>query len=605
MDLVASEPLASQSMDRDLYTVRVSGGVSDTVAVTGLQERLGQGLRIDLATRLENGTYQIELSDLICDLAGNPVTLTSQTFHVDQSAEMMIDPASQLVTVQAENRTVSVIWDQAAQQAVIATSPGPTIASRAYAMVHTAMFDAWSAYDPVAVSTQLSDTLQRPPAENVDSLKAEAMSHAAYAVLTDLFPSEVEQFRSVMSNLGFEIDRTSDDTSTPIGIGNVMADALIAARRNDGSNQSGESADGTPGVPYSNNTFYSSVNEPRNTTVIDRWTPEPVPIFAEPGTEHHVQQFLTPHWGQVSPFALTNLDQLRPPAPEPFLLVDGVVDLANATITLSGGASVAIDSSIVGSIINPAFIAQAEHVVQASANLTDKQKLIAEFWEDAKHTSFPPGTWMTFGQFVSGRDQHSLDDDAKLFFALSNAIFDASIATWDAKTHYDYVRPVRAIRDLGTLGLIGEFDETLGGYAIDAWSPGMGTQTILATDFLTYQTPGGDPSPPFSEYTSGHSSFSAAGATILELFTGDELFGGTVAFERGSSRFEPTSTPATEIELAWDTFRDAADEAGLSRIYGGIHFSDGDLNGRSLGNEVAEAVWRKSQEYITGSVSAP
>ena len=207
---------------------------------------------------------------------------------------------------------------------------------------------------------------------------------------------------------------------------------------------------------------------------------------------------------------------------------------------------------------------------------------------------------MTLGQFVSARDNHSLDQDAQLFFAMGNAVFDAGIATWEAKVHYDYVRPVRAIRELGELGLIGEYNDVLGGYAIDAWVPDQGTQTILATDFLTYQTPGSDPSPPFAEYTSGHSAFSAAGATILQMFTGSDKFGGAITIQPGESRFEPGVTPVDSVTLSWDTFSAAADEAGISRLYGGIHFTDGDINGRKLGVEVAGAVWDQSLHFISG-----
>ena len=131
----------------------------------------------------------------------------------------------------------------------------------------------------------------------------------------------------------------------------------------------------------------------------------------------------------------------------------------------------------------------------------------------------------------------------------------------------------------------------------------MGTQTILATDFLTYQTPGSDPSPPFAEYTSGHSAFSAAGAEILSLFTGSDDFGASVTFAPGSSRFEPGITPEGEITLDWDTFSKAADEAGISRLYGGIHFEDGDINGRTLGREVGNAVFEQAQFYINGGVA--
>lgn len=300
------------------------------------------------------------------------------------------------------------------------------------------------------------------------------------------------------------------------------------------------------------------------------------------------------------PFSLESGDRLRPPAPEPFLLVDGEVDWETATITLANGNTLNINSSAIGSIINPAFIKQAESLIEVSANLTDKQKLIAEFWEDGKGTSFPPGTWMTFGQFVSARDNHTLDEDAKMFFALGNAVFDAGIATWSAKGYYDYARPVRVIRDLGELGLIGEYDADLGGYAIAAWQPGEGTQKILATDFLTYQTPGSDPSPPFAEYTSGHSAFSAAGAEVLDLFTGSDEFEAAITFDPGESRFESDITPQEPITLEWQTFSEAADEAGISRIYGGIHFEDGDLNGRELGRLVGQSVFERSQFYIQG-----
>ncbi|MDY7016465.1 MAG: calcium-binding protein, partial [Cyanobacteriota bacterium] len=148
------------------------------------------------------------------------------------------------------------------------------------------------------------------------------------------------------------------------------------------------------------------------------------------------------------------------------------------------------------------------------------------------------------GQFASARNNNSLDEDAQLFFALGNSVFDAGIATWESKVFYDYTRPVRAVRELGELGLIGEFDPALGGFAIEAWAgPDLGTQTILATNFITYQPPGGEPSPPFAEYVSGHSAFSAAGATVLELITGSDRFGGSVTFAPGESRWHSGGRP--------------------------------------------------------------
>ena len=505
--------------------------------------------------------------------------------------ELILNPETQLVTVDDPSPTVSVLWDRAIQEAVIDHGKlGPTVASRAYAIAHTAMFDAWAAYDETAISTQLEDDLQRPETENTDANKSEAMSYAAYRALAELFPEQTVIFDEVMAELGFDPANMTTDTTTAAGVGNVSAEALMSFRRQDGSNQLND---------YADTNSYTPVNTSENIEVIDRWTAEYVPIDS-PDAE--LQQYLTPHWGEVEGFSVESPDELRPPAPQPFLLMDdATVDLDAQTITIVDGSVLDITPDLVGTVINPEFIAQTEEVLEYSANLTDEQKLIAEFWEDNQGTSFPPGTWMNFGQFVSARDNNSLDQDVQMFFTLSNAVFDAGVTTWEAKTYYDYVRPVRAVRSLGELGLIGEFNAELGGYAIEAWpGPEEGTQTILATEFTTYQTPGSHPSPPFAEYTSGHSSFSAAAATVLELMSGSDEFGGAITFAPGDSRFEPGFTPQDDVTLVWDTFSDAADEAGISRLYGGIHFAEGDLNGRALGREVGASVYETARFYING-----
>lgn len=507
---------------------------------------------------------------------------------------LTVEPTTQAVSVEDPSPTISTLWDRAVQQAVINTAVGPTIASRAYAIVHTAIFDAWAAYAPKAIATRLGDDLQRPEAEITEANKEEAMSFAAYRVSTELFPDQVEVFDELMVELGFDPDNTTTDTATAAGIGNVSAEALLEFRREDGSNQEGD-------APNGELNGYEPVNLPGDSVDIESWTPELVPIDAEPGEEIETQQFLTPQWGDVTPFALESGKQFRPEAPEPFLLVDGTVDLEAKTITLKDSGEVLITQDLIGDFINPEFIEQAEAIVETSANLTDEQKLIAEFWEDGAGTPFPPGIWMTFGEFVSARDNNTLDEDAQLFFSLGNSVFDAGIATWEAKTYYDYTRPVRAVRELGELGLIGEFDRDLNGYAIEAWAgPEQGTQTILATDFISYQTPGGDPSPPFAEYPSGHSAFSAAGAEILRSFTGSDEFGADVTFEPGESRFESGVTPQETVTLSWDSFTEAVNGSGTSRIYGGIHFNDGDLNGRQLGRDVGQTVWEQAQFFIRG-----
>lgn len=508
------------------------------------------------------------------------------------------DPKTDNIKVSDPSPTISVLWDRVIRQAVINNKSGPTVASRAYSIMHTAMFDAWAAYDPDAISTQNDDRISRPVTENTIANKTEAMSFAAYSVLRELFPEQKATFDELMQQLKFDPNNKTIDQSTAPGIGNKSASVILEQHYRDRSNFLGRDANGTQGIPYSDNSNYQPVNQPDKITDIERWTPEHVPIDDPKGKE---QKFLTPQWGELIPFALETADVFRPSAPESFLLVDGKVDLENKTITTDDGKVVKIDPDQIGKTINPDFIDSAEQIVDISANLTDKQKLIAEFWENGAGTSYPPGTWMGIGEFVSARDNHALDDDAKMFFSLSNALCDACIATWDAKRYYDYTRPVRAIRELGKLGLIGEYDPLLGGYAIDAWGGvNKGTQKILAEDFITYQNPNGNPSPPFPEYTSGHSAFSAAGAEILKLFTGSDYYGASVTLEPGQSRFEPGVTPDEKITLEWDTFSEAAREAGMSRLYGGIHFADGNRFGQILGTEVADAVWNKAQFFIQG-----
>jgi len=105
--------------------------------------------------------------------------------------------------------------------------------------------------------------------------------------------------------------------------------------------------------------------------------------------------------------------------------------------------------------------------------------------------------------------------------------------------------------------------------------------------------------PAFPEYPSGHSTFTAAGATMLAAFTGSDTFGVTVTLPAQSSKIDP-GTPAQAVTLSFPTFSDAADSAGISREEGGIHFQSGDSAGRGLGRQVAQYVWGTAQNYIKG-----
>ena len=113
------------------------------------------------------------------------------------------------------------------------------------------------------------------------------------------------------------------------------------------------------------------------------------------------------------------------------------------------------------------------------------------------------------------------------------------------------------------------------------------------------------PTPPFPDYVSGHSTFSAAAATILMLTTGSDHFGYMVTISAGSSSIEPGITPRSPVLLKWDSFTDAANDAGMSRRYGGIHFKRADLAGRQLGRMVANKAWSKAETYFDGTADPP
>jgi hypothetical protein len=218
-------------------------------------------------------------------------------------------------------------------------------------------------------------------------------------------------------------------------------------------------------------------------------------------------------------------------------------------------------------------------------------KAIAEYWADGPSSELPPGHWSLVAMFVSRRDANTIDADAKLFFAMTNAAMDAGILAWKVKRMYDNSRPISAMR------------WRYRNVNINAWGgPGQGTRVIRGTEWLPFQQLC-FVTPPFSEFVSGHSTFSAASAEVLKRFTGSDTFGATVVITAGSSLAEPDFSPQTNITLTWPTFSAAADEAGISRRYGGIHFSEADIQGRAMGRVVGERAWQRATFYFSNTAT--
>jgi hypothetical protein len=288
--------------------------------------------------------------------------------------------------------------------------------------------------------------------------------------------------------------------------------------------------------------------------------------------------------------------------------------------------------------------------------LGDYGRVVAEFWADGPSSETPPGHWNAIANSVTdsldgdlmisgqGTVVDTLEWDVKLYVALNGALHDAAIAAWGAKGYYDYARPISMIRYMGGQGQSSDPDgpsfhpeglplkpglvevvtaetstpggrhEVLAGHldqiAVRSWlgapddpeNDVAGVDWILAVDWVPYQLPT-FVTPAFAGYISGHSSFSRAGAEVLAAVTGDEFFPGGLAtwtVPAGSLEFE--AGPDQDITLQWATFADAADEAGSSRIYGGIHVWADDLRGREVGFHTGWDAWALAQRYFAGTV---
>lgn len=447
----------------------------------------------------------------------------------------------------------------------------PPIIAREISMSVTALYDAWAAYDAKAVGTRLGARLRRPEAERTDANRATAITYAVHRVLESLYPSDRAWLDEMMRARGFDPSDRSLDPSTPSGVGNVAAAALLAYRRHDGSNQFGDEA-GAPSAPYADTTGYAPKNPNDRVLDADRWQPIP---FSDGKGGVTYPGFLTPHWGKVAPIALERPDQFRPPPPPKV-------------------GSKALERDI-------------DEVITLNGHLTLEQKAIVEFMRDGPRSTGQSGHWLRFAQDVARRDPGDLGRDVKLFFAVGNVTFDAFIACWEAKAFYDTSRPWQLVR------------HTRAGTTIDGWTGRcQGVATIPAEKWIPY-SPATFVTPPFPGYPSGHSTASGAGSRMLELFTGSDRFDAVAVrtagelTEQGCAPEQMQSTGgvlakdpgSTAITLRLPTFSSVAELAGQSRVMGGYHIQADNVAGLALGRSIATWSWPRYQAWFEGTAKDP
>lgn len=427
-------------------------------------------------------------------------------------------------------QSVARQWNEVLLEGIRHDYARPTVHARNLFHVSTLMYDAWAAYEPTAKTYFLGDTLGGfvcpfngvPTPGNVQAAQEEAMSYATYRLLNHRFLNSpgaaytLGLADSLMNALGYPTTYTSAAYANgqPAALGNYLAQFMIAFGLQDGSN---ESAD------YGNQ-YYTANNTalvptiPGNPTSVDpnNWQPLTLQTYIDQSGNVipiNTPPFLSPEWGNVVPFSLTDADKtvynqgpyiynvFHDPGLPPMLSAG---DIYNGNEDYKWGFSlVSIWSAHLDPNdttmwdISPASIGNLQsfptnfadypnfydlynggdnspgHAVNPTTGQPytpqmvrrgDYARVLAEFWADGPESETPPGHWFTLLNYVSdqptvekkwrgsGPALDALEWDVKSYFSLGGAMHDAAICAWSIKGWYDYARPISAIRYMADRG---------------------------------------------------------------------------------------------------------------------------------------------------------
>jgi len=458
---------------------------------------------------------------------------------------------------------------------------GPPASARALSMVTAGMYDTWSKFSVratawIATNIPKVSVMERTP-HNINK----AIAFAGYCVMNNIFntPAQLAANKKFMIALGYDPNSTAPFPT----LGRQVCEQMISRFMWDNMNQNGREPSSPPNHPPYNGNFtnFYPVNNPQNAPLVtdcqrlrslNHW--EPLMIGSA------IQQFVSPQMGTVDPFSI-NVVQMRNLIPCP---------------------------PRAGSNTNQLFINQHTEILDISGRLDDRMKIIAEYWEGGPGTVSPAGLWYDIAIQAAKAKRLDLEASVKLLFLQAQAVLDAAISSWDIKRFYESPRPITTIRCL------------YNGHPVTAWRgyyQGVG-QIADAITWLPYQRPTFI-TPSFPEYISGHSTFSFASAEVLKTFLKSDQFFGTHTVKAGESEIEPRIdnpsdprfvpgvtnvpnsgyntvgySPAHDVQLTWHTFTERAEQASISRLYGGIHIRMSSEGGHIVGRAVGQSVLQKA-----------
>ncbi|MEM6580941.1 MAG: vanadium-dependent haloperoxidase [Pseudomonadota bacterium] len=426
---------------------------------------------------------------------------------------------------------------------------GPTRASRAFAMVQTAVFDALNAFDGRYHPYNDLGNL-----DTKNASKDAAIAYAAYDTLLELYPNQSERLLTLLQSDVEQIKGKSKDISKGQAIGQAAAAAMLAARINDNANHL-EPAYGEGGAVADGNGTYTFTLVNSGSTQPGEWLPDPV----DPAGEDSVA--LGAYWGSVTPFSLSSGHQFRSPIPPP-LSSQEYAQAYQEVASLGGSPANTLTDS----------------------TSTAQSRFIGNYWgyDGVPLLGIPPRLYNLIAlQAVLDND---MKDELELarFFALVNVgLADSGIAAWDSKYYYNYWRPVTGIR----------LDDGNSATTQDAqWLP-VGVSVINTTVAIR-------PTPPFPAYPSGHATFGASTFEILRSMFGDKPFT-FVSEEYDGEGFDPFTpdVPRPLVPVRFASYTAAQEENGVSRIYNGVHWNFDNTAGQMMGVQIAQNLMHNVEAF--------
>lgn len=401
---------------------------------------------------------------------------------------------------------------------------GPTRTSRALAIVHLAMYDAFNSIDNVF--TPYLPNLPVPPAP---ASQDAAIAEAAYVTLTSLYPNQLARFLQAHQAFFSELSDTPEKITNGRIQGRRVAQAMLLHRKDDGS---------------ALDLSYIPSKAPGKHRV------DPL----NPG-----QGFLTPNWGEVKPFAITNFLAAEPPALNTKRYAQDFNDVKQKGI-FSGGTP------------------------------TPAETTIGLFWayDGAQQLGVPPRLYNQIVRVIAIQQSNTLAQNARLFALVNMAMADAGIQCWNSKYFYNVWRPVLGIREADPgWGPTGEGDSNPETEVDPFWLP-LGAPR-------TNQPGAKNFTPNFPAYPSGHATFGAASLDIVRLFYGtDEIAFDFVSDELNGKSVDVDGSIRTRHQRPFARLSDAIIENARSRVYLGVHWQFDADAGVESGKTIADFIFHNT-----------